>query len=138
MQDLNLKQLALGIKQIADEKNLPEETVHDIIEQAIAAAFRRDFGDREQEVRAELKPPCTPLKKLLKLSAMNLSKLALKTPKRLIQTLKLKVLSKLLAIQPLLVVLQRRQPSKLFCKSFAKLNAKLLWKNTKTKLVPLL
>lgn len=54
MQDLNLKQLALSIKQIAEEKNLPEETVHDIIEQAIAAAFRRDFGDREQEVRAEM------------------------------------------------------------------------------------
>jgi len=54
MDDLNLKQLALSIKQIADEKNLPEETVHDIIEQAIAAAYRRDFGDREQEVRAEL------------------------------------------------------------------------------------
>lgn len=54
MQDLNLKQLALSLKQIADEKNLPEETVHEIIEQAIAAAFRRDFGDREQEVRAEL------------------------------------------------------------------------------------
>ncbi len=54
MQDLNLKQLALSIKQIADEKNLPEETVHDIIEQAVAAAFRRDFGDREQEVRAQL------------------------------------------------------------------------------------
>lgn len=54
MQDLNLKQLALSIKQIADEKNLPEDTVHDIIEQAIAAAFRRDFGDREQEVRAEM------------------------------------------------------------------------------------
>lgn len=56
MQDLNLKQLALSIKQIADEKNLPAETVHDIIEQAIAAAYRRDFGDREQEVRAEMNP----------------------------------------------------------------------------------
>jgi N utilization substance protein A len=54
MQDLNLKQLALSIKQIAEEKNLPEETVHDIIEQAIAAAFRRDFGDREQDVRAKM------------------------------------------------------------------------------------
>ncbi len=54
MHDLNIKQLALGIRQIADEKNLPEDTVHDIIEQAIAAAYRRDFGDREQEVRAEL------------------------------------------------------------------------------------
>jgi N utilization substance protein A len=56
MQDLNLKQLALSMKQIADEKNLPEETVHDIIEQAIAAAYRRDFGDREQEVRADMNP----------------------------------------------------------------------------------
>lgn len=54
MNDLNIKQLALSIKQIAEEKNLPEDTVHDIIEQAIAAAYRRDFGDREQEVRAEL------------------------------------------------------------------------------------
>jgi N utilization substance protein A len=54
VQDLNLKQLALSIKQIADEKNLPENIVHDIIEQAIAAAFRRDFGDREQEVRAAM------------------------------------------------------------------------------------
>lgn len=54
MDGLNIKQLSLSIKQIADEKNLPEDTVHDIIEQAIAAAYRRDFGDREQEVRADL------------------------------------------------------------------------------------
>lgn len=54
MENLNLKQLALSIKQIADEKNLPEDMVHSIIEQAIAAAYRRDFGDREQDVRAEL------------------------------------------------------------------------------------
>lgn len=54
MDDLNLKQLVTVIRQIADEKNLPEETVHSIIEQAIAAAYRRDFGDREQEVRAEM------------------------------------------------------------------------------------
>jgi len=54
MDGLNIKQLTLSIKQIAEEKNLPEEVVHDIIEQAIAAAYRRDFGDREQEVRAQL------------------------------------------------------------------------------------
>lgn len=52
MDELNIKQLALSIKQIAEEKNLPEKNVHEIIEQAIAAAYRRDFGDREQEVRA--------------------------------------------------------------------------------------
>lgn len=54
MDGLNIKQLALSIKQIAEEKNLPEDIVHDIIEQAIAAAYRRDFGDREQEVRAKM------------------------------------------------------------------------------------
>lgn len=54
MDGLNIKQLALSTKQIAEEKNLKEEIVHDIIEQAIAAAYRRDFGDREQEVHANL------------------------------------------------------------------------------------
>lgn len=54
MEEINLKQLTLGIKSIAEEKNLPEETVLNIIEQAIAAAWRRDNGEREQEVRSEL------------------------------------------------------------------------------------
>lgn len=54
MEELNLKQLMLAVRTIAEEKNLPEETVLSVIEQAIAAAWRRDHGDREQEVRAEL------------------------------------------------------------------------------------
>ncbi len=51
---MDLKQLALAVKSIAEEKNLPEETVQEIVEQALAAAYRRDFGDREQEVRVEM------------------------------------------------------------------------------------
>lgn len=54
MEDLNIKQLTQAVRVIAEEKNLPEETVMSIIEQAIAAAWRRDHGDREQEVRSEL------------------------------------------------------------------------------------
>lgn len=54
MNDLNIKQLILAITTIAEEKNLPEETVMDVVQQAIAAAWRRDNGDREQDVRAEL------------------------------------------------------------------------------------
>lgn len=54
MEDLNIKQLMLGMRTIAEEKNLPEEVVMEIIEQAIAAAWRRDNGERDQEVRAEL------------------------------------------------------------------------------------
>ena len=54
MEDLNIKQLTLAVRAIADEKALPEETVLSVIEQAIAAAWRRDNGEREQNVRAEL------------------------------------------------------------------------------------
>ncbi|HAC56685.1 TPA: transcription termination/antitermination protein NusA [Candidatus Saccharibacteria bacterium] len=54
MQELNVKQLIQVMGTIAEEKNLPEETVMDVVQQAIAAAWRRDNGDREQDVRAEL------------------------------------------------------------------------------------
>lgn len=54
MEEINLKQLMLAVRTIAEEKNLPEETVLSVIEQAIAAAWRRDHGERDQEVRAEL------------------------------------------------------------------------------------
>lgn len=52
--ELDAKQLALAIKTIAEEKNLPEEVVQEVVEQALAAAFRRDYGDREQEVRVTM------------------------------------------------------------------------------------
>lgn len=51
---MDFKQLAQAIKVIAEEKNLPEEQVQDIVQQALAAAWRRDYGDREQEVRATM------------------------------------------------------------------------------------
>lgn len=54
MEDLNIKQLTLALRTIAEEKNLPEDTVLEVIEQAIAAAWRRDNGEREQNVRADL------------------------------------------------------------------------------------
>ncbi len=54
MEDINIKQLALALRTIAEEKNLSEEVVLDVIEQAIAAAWRRDNGEREQNVRASL------------------------------------------------------------------------------------
>src|SRR6266567_3811300 len=52
--DFDMKQLALAIRAISEEKNLPEETVQEIVEQALAAAYRRDYGEREQEVRVTM------------------------------------------------------------------------------------
>lgn len=52
--DMDFKQLAMAIKAIAEEKNLPEESVKEVVEQALAAAYRRDYGDREQEIRVTM------------------------------------------------------------------------------------
>ena len=54
MEGLDLKQMSAMVKLIAEEKDLPEETVIGVIETAIAAAWRKDNGDREMNVRAEL------------------------------------------------------------------------------------
>lgn len=51
---MDFKQLAAAIKVIAEEKNLPEDQVQEIVQQALAAAWRRDYGDREQEVRVNM------------------------------------------------------------------------------------
>ena len=52
--EMDFKQLAQAIKVIAEEKNLPEDLVQEIVEQALAAAWRRDYGEREQEVRVTM------------------------------------------------------------------------------------
>ncbi len=52
--DIDVKQLGAVISAIANEKNLPEDAVQEVVEQALAAAYRRDFGDREQEVRVSI------------------------------------------------------------------------------------
>lgn len=52
--ELDVKQLAVALRAIAEEKNLPEETVQEIVEQALAAAYKRDYGEKEQEVRVSV------------------------------------------------------------------------------------
>ena len=52
--EMDFKQLAVAIKALAEEKNLPEDKVQEVVEQALAAAFRRDYGEREQEVRVTM------------------------------------------------------------------------------------
>ncbi|HEY5806187.1 MAG TPA: transcription termination factor NusA [Candidatus Saccharimonadales bacterium] len=52
--EMDFKQLATAIKAIAEEKNLPEDKVKEVVEQALAAAYRRDYGEREQEVRVNM------------------------------------------------------------------------------------
>lgn len=54
MENLDLKQMSAMVDIISEEKGLPRETVLSVIEQAIAAAWRKDNGDRDMNVRAVL------------------------------------------------------------------------------------
>ena len=54
MEGLDLNQMSAMVKVIAEEKNLPEATVLDVIQMAIAAAWRKDHGDKDMDVRAVL------------------------------------------------------------------------------------
>ncbi len=43
-----------AIKQICAEKNIPEESVIETIESALAAAYRKDYGEKNQNIKVEL------------------------------------------------------------------------------------
>lgn len=49
-----LSAFTAAIQQLAAEKNLPEEAIIATIEAALAAAYRRDYGESEQVIRVKL------------------------------------------------------------------------------------
>ncbi|MEX0934691.1 MAG: transcription termination factor NusA [Candidatus Saccharimonadales bacterium] len=54
MENMDTKQFIMTMKQIAEEKNVPYEVVEDALEHALAAAYRKDYGDKDQNIRADL------------------------------------------------------------------------------------
>lgn len=48
--------ISTAMKQIADEKNIPFESVLETVENALAAAYRKDFGNKNQNLRVEFDP----------------------------------------------------------------------------------
>ncbi len=51
---LNLKDLSKAIKQVADEKALDPKKVLEVVESAIASAYKREYGQRGEIVKAKL------------------------------------------------------------------------------------
>ena len=45
-----------AINQLATEKNLPKDKVLEIVSHALRAAYRKDYGNREQNIRVDLDP----------------------------------------------------------------------------------
>ena len=53
---LDIKNFTAAIAQIAEEKGIPKEKVFETIETALAAAYKKDFGEKGQIVKAKLDP----------------------------------------------------------------------------------
>ncbi|MDR3581905.1 MAG: transcription termination factor NusA [Candidatus Pacebacteria bacterium] len=51
---LNIKELTKALKQVADEKGLEPDQVLDVIESSIAAAYKREYGERGETVKCKL------------------------------------------------------------------------------------
>ncbi len=53
---MDLKQFKLSVTQLAEEREIPRERVVKIIEQAVAAAYKKDYGQSGQKIEAEMDP----------------------------------------------------------------------------------
>lgn len=53
---MDTKQFLSSISQIIEEKGIPKEKVIETIEMAIAAAYKKDYGEKGQIIRAKLDP----------------------------------------------------------------------------------
>jgi N utilization substance protein A len=53
---IDIKQFLSAIKQIAEEKGIPEENVLETVEAALAAAYKRDYGKKGQIIKVKLDP----------------------------------------------------------------------------------
>ena len=53
---MDIKNFLLAVENIAEEKRLPKEKVLELIEQAVAAAYKKEYGTKGQVVRAKMDP----------------------------------------------------------------------------------
>jgi len=53
---MDIKSFTSAIAQIAEEKGIPYDKVIESIEQAIAAAYKKDYGEKGQVIKAKLNP----------------------------------------------------------------------------------
>jgi N utilization substance protein A len=53
---LDLKTLGMALDQLADEKGISKEKIIETIEMALAAAYKKDYGEKPQIIRAKFDP----------------------------------------------------------------------------------
>ncbi len=52
--NMDLKNFTSAVTQLAEEKDIPKKKIFEIIEQAIAAAYKKEYGERGQIIKAKL------------------------------------------------------------------------------------
>jgi len=53
---MDLKSFASAVNQLAQEKGLPAQKVIEGIETALAAAYKKEYGEKSQVIKAKLDP----------------------------------------------------------------------------------
>jgi N utilization substance protein A len=51
---LDVKELSKALKQVAEEKGIPAEAIMEVIESSIAAAYKKEYGERGEIVKCKL------------------------------------------------------------------------------------
>src|ERR1700722_472556 len=51
---LNIKELSKALKQVAEEKGLDPDKVMEVIESSIAAAYKKEYGERGEVVKCKM------------------------------------------------------------------------------------
>lgn len=59
---MDLKSFAVAISQVSEERGIPREKVIETIEQALASAYKKDYGKKGQTLKAKLNPETGELK----------------------------------------------------------------------------
>lgn len=57
-----MSEITKAIQMLCDEKNLPYESVMEAIEFALAAAYRKDFGNKQQNIKVQFDPETGDMK----------------------------------------------------------------------------
>jgi N utilization substance protein A len=50
------QQFMAAVRQLCNEKNLPEDIIMDIVKAALRTAYRKDYGNKEQNIEVEIDP----------------------------------------------------------------------------------
>ncbi len=53
---LDLKTMRSALEQLEEERKIPKEKIYEAIEQALAAAYKKDYGKKGQIIRAHFDP----------------------------------------------------------------------------------